>query len=202
MINALGINPFMPLQPNMNQASQTFQAAPRSFEDALGSAMTQNDIVSRLRSLGVPVIVRDTPKQSNSLGSNGVTIAPNIIRKMEQDEEYAQEIMNEINYFLYEFLPESNRNIALQGGKMKWAGMSIDSEGKVVMWSGGVPKQEDDSNSENNEFWNVLSGKEKVKDKESISATYVSCDNSDYDLSAHSALFGSINLKIQRRVKA
>ena len=68
MINALGMNPALSLQPNANRLNQTSETSTNDFGEVLNSAMRNNDVVSRLRSLGVPVNIMDTPKKSNSIG--------------------------------------------------------------------------------------------------------------------------------------
>ena len=158
------------------------------------SIMNNNDVMSRLRSIGVPIQIKDTPKESKSLGPNGVTIAPNIIRKMEQDEEYAQEIIDEILGFL-DYMSDCERDYALQGAKLKWIGMSIDSDGKVVMWAGGVPNEDPKENGEDDEALIVTRGGKKANNLTVDYDTFVKPPATNVDASTFLALVGNVNLK-------
>ena len=198
MINALGMNPDLYLQPNAMRTNQVTADKTHNFDDVFSSSMNKNDVMSRLRSIGVPIQIKDTPKESKSLGPNGVTIAPNIIRKMEQDEEYAQEIIDEILGFL-DYMSDCERDYALQGAKLKWIGMSIDSDGKVVMWAGGVPIEDPKENGEDDEALIVTRGGKKANNQTVDYDTLIKPPATNVDASTFLALVGNVNLKPQHK---
>ena len=198
MISALGMNPALSLQPNANRLNQTSVTSTNDFGEVLNSAMRNNDVVSRLRSLGVPVNIMDTPKKSKSIGSNGVTIAPNIIRRMEQDEDYAQEIIDKVYDFL-DYASECKQMYALQGAKLKWIGMSIDSDGKVVMWAGAGKDEDSQDNDKDDELLEIVVRKEMTINPPVNQKPFSSSHNANVDASDFFALVGNVNHKSQRR---
>lgn len=171
----------------------------RGFQDTLNTSLNNGDVLSRLRSYGVPVYIRDTPKKFKSLHPNGITIAPNIIKKMEADEVYAQEIITEIEDFLFNFYPESKRGYEQQGAKINWCGISIDAEGKVVKWAGGLPEKEEDDYQSGIELY-IFTGNEKESRKiELQDEPNILISDDSLDWSAYLSLVGDTSYKIRRQ---
>lgn len=183
---------------NVNQQGEVLANPVNGFEAALNTATGQTDIISKLRSFGMPVNVKDTPKKSKSIGPNGITIAPNIIKKMEQDEEYAQEIMDEISNFLYNVLPAAERDYAMQGARVKWFGISIDSGGQIKSWTGGVHIDVEEEYHGGLELAIFFANGEKVDEVEIDSDMYISHSNEEFDWLAYLSLVGDTNRKTSR----
>lgn len=181
-----------------NQKNDILANSVRGFEAVLNSAAGQNDIISKLRSFGIPVIVKDTSKIKKSPGPNGIAIAPNIIKKMEQDEKYAQEIFDEINDFMYNVLPAAERDYALQGARIKWFGIIIDSDGKIIRRTGGVHIDEDEDYIGGIELLIFTRSGKKENNIEISSETLNLNVKDDIDLLAYLSLVGDTNYKSRR----
>ena len=104
-----------------------------------------NDVKNILRSMGIPVNVRNTPKDLQHSWTfcdlfAGATIAPNILQKMSRDEEYFQEIKREMHDWFFVEAPKFERTermrVGCRGDDIRvLTGMSIDENGEIVRWA-------------------------------------------------------------------
>ena len=204
MLNLTGIN----LNSIANVAEKNNTHIPSSrasqrFDEVLGSVMNEDEIISNLSSFGLPINIRNTPRHVNSMSelSSGLTIAPNIIRKMAQDEEYLQEINSEIFDWFFVHVPAREREEKLRHGDNIEiiAGMSIDENGNIVKWSGARMKTGCEGDGEESDIWGVVYGKKTVSNTATYGSQLISHHDANVDASAFSALVGNVNLKLHRR---
>jgi hypothetical protein len=108
MISNVGSNPATLWQSvnnlmacNVNQQNDISQSTTNCFDEVLNTAMGKGDVVSRLRSFGLPMRVKDMPRTVSCFSelAHGLTIAPNILSRMAHDEAYLQEIERQIDYW-------------------------------------------------------------------------------------------------------
>jgi hypothetical protein len=198
MINALGANILSALHNNANRVNQSPMTSTANFGEFLGSAMSSDDVISRFRSNGVPINI-GTPRQMNSLGSNGVSIAPSIIDKMAQDEEIAREKEDIIWDWLFVRLPAARQEFARRGAELRWYGISIEPDGTIVEWYGGVLKEYGNDDEERDGLLRITRSRQTATDNEVVTETFTSANDVDKDLSHQLALFGDTNLRLQKR---
>jgi hypothetical protein len=173
------------------------------FGDVLASVMNKDDIINELNSFGLPINIRNTPRYVNSMSelSSGSTIAPNIVQKMAQDDEYLQEIKGEIYDWFFVHVPTRQREVTLRYGDNVRiiAGMSIDENGKIVKWSGAQMISDHEGNRKEDDIFEVVYGKKMASNTANHTSQPVSNYDSNVDASVFSAIVGDFSLRLQRR---
>lgn len=189
-LNALGINPLLSNQLNVNQQNSISQSTTNCFDEVLNTAMGKGNVVSRLRSFGLPMRVKDMPRTVSCFSelAHGLTIAPNILNRMAHDEAYLQKIEQQIDYWFNVHVPMREREAALWGDNFTvFAEFTIKPNGEIVKSSGVIF-----NDHVVDEVCEVVNSLESANSEESLSSY-----SANVDASYFSALVGNINT--QRR---
>ncbi|MCL1882225.1 MAG: hypothetical protein FWF81_00515 [Defluviitaleaceae bacterium] len=192
-LGALGTNPLLSNQPYVKQASNTYQNA-TSFDEVLNSAMDKGDVVNRLRSLGLPIRIKDMPRRVGCFSelAHGLTIAPNILNRMAQDEAYLQEIEQQIDYWFNVHGPMREREAARSfpdDNFTVFLEFTIKPNGEIVKSSVVIL----DSRIVD-ETCEVVNSFESANNESSVTSY-----SANVDASYFSALVGNINFQNRRR---
>ena len=188
-LSALGAPPVLSNQPYVNQANNTCQSA-ISFNAILASAMGKGDVVSRLRSFGLPMRVKDMPRKVSCFSelAHGLTIAPNALNRMAQDETYLQEVERQIDYWFNVHVPSREREAARLGdGYTVFAEFTIKPDGEIVKSSVIINNNPDELCEDENSL--------EPADNETSVTGY----SANVDASYFSALVGNVNFQTRRK---
>jgi len=115
----------------------TLARAMGDFGNVLGNVMIEETTVKNvLRAMGVDVTVGNIYRDDLT---QGVTIAPNALRRMSRDEAYFQEIKREAHDWFFVQVPAFEKaeraRVGCRGNDIRIiSGMSVDEHGNVVKW--------------------------------------------------------------------
>lgn len=122
-------------QPYANQINNTSQNTTNDCNEVLNTTLEKNDVVSRLQSFGLPMRVKDMPRNVSCFSelAHGLTIAPSALNRMKHDEAYLLEVEEQIHYWFFVHVPAREREAALLGeGYSVFAEFTIKPDGEVV----------------------------------------------------------------------
>ena len=190
---ALGTPPLLFNQFNTNQSSGVLQSEIYCFDEVLRSTMDKGDVVSRLRSFGLPMRVKDMPRKVSCFSelAHGLTIAPNAINRMAHDEAYLQKIEQQIDYWFNVHGPAREREAALLGHDnfTVFLEFTIKPNGEIVKSSVVIF-----NDHVVDEVCEVVNSLESANDEASVTSY-----SDNVDASYFSALVGNVNFQTRRR---
>lgn len=164
MITAIGNSNNNPVACDIQVRTAQSANSVQNFGQVLSNAMavekprTTEAVVSDLESLGVRVTVRAVPNNSEATishaqtvggGFNSVTIAPNIIQQMADDDGVRQKYTDKILWWQNTYLPSILSTTPIHGGRFTSMTKTIHEDGTVTYVLFGQAPHEIDGEYDN-----------------------------------------------------
>lgn len=162
MFNTIGAIQKHYEMPNVGQISNSHVSPVQGFSEVLQAATGVNNVISELEALGVHVTVRAVPNNHRAVVDNArtvggdrtwnsVTIAPNIVQKMAEDDGIRQKYTDKILWWQNEYKPSILATTPIHGGRFTGMTKTIHEDGTVTyVLFGQAPHEINGTDDENN----------------------------------------------------